>query len=97
MTAFAFIWRSQCKYLPTSVYEMIDAVEPDQAYQDEVDGDDVVQEPRNHENQNAGDKGDDGSDVIGGDNHFQFPKVVGMIQLAASDTASSCRAAEITP
>ena len=37
---------------------MVDAVESDQAYHDEVDGDDEVQQPRHDQDQDAGDKGD---------------------------------------
>jgi hypothetical protein len=51
---------------------MVDAVEPDQAYQDQVDGDDVVQQPRKDKDQNAGEAGDERPYVSDGDNHFQI-------------------------
>jgi hypothetical protein len=73
---------------------MVDAVEPDQAYHDEVDGDDVIQQPWHEQNQNASDKGDDRSDVTGGENHFQTPRMVRMIGLATNGTPDSCTAAE---
>jgi hypothetical protein len=76
------------------VYEMVDAVEPDQAYQDEVDGHDVVQQPRYDQDQNAGDKGDQRRDVTSGESHFKSPRTVRMIALATIETRHSCTAAE---
>lgn len=55
--------------------EMVDAVESDQAYHDEVDGDDEVQQPRHDQDQDAGDKGDDRRNVIGSENHFKSPRI----------------------
>src|SRR5215203_213722 len=43
--------------------------EPDDADGDEVDGDDVVEEPRHHQDQNAGEKRDDGLQVADADGH----------------------------
>jgi hypothetical protein len=65
-----------------SAYEMVDGVEPDQPYQDEVDGDDVVQQPGHDQDQNAGDKGDERRDVSDSENHCKSPSAVGMIRRA---------------
>ena len=51
---------------------MVDVVEPDQSYHDEVDGNDVVQQRGHYQNQNAGDKGDERRDV--GGEPFQVSK-----------------------
>jgi len=56
------------------LYEVVDVVEPDQPYQDEVEGDDVVQQARHDQDQNPGEKGDDRRDVIDFENHFQISK-----------------------
>src|SRR4249920_1369138 len=72
------MFRSRCWLQPVLFYEMVDIVEPDQAYHDEVDGNDVVQQPRHYQNQNASDKGDERRDVGGGESHFKSPKVVGI-------------------
>jgi hypothetical protein len=69
---------------------MIDGVEPDQAYRDEVDGDDVVQQPRNDQDQNAGDEGDERRDVSDGENHNKTPRMVRMLRLATIDAPYSC-------
>jgi hypothetical protein len=51
------------------VDEMVDAVEADQADKNEIDGDDEVQQPRQYQNQNAGNEGDKRRDMSGGDDH----------------------------
>jgi hypothetical protein len=63
-----------------SAYEMVDGVEPDQPYQDEIDGDDVVQQPGHDQDQNAGDKGDERRDVSDSENHCKSPSTMGMIR-----------------
>ena len=73
---------------------MVDAVEPDQACQDEVDGDDVVQQPRHDQDQNAGDKGDERRYVSDGEDQFKTPGMLRMIGFATIDTPRSCTAAE---
>src|SRR6266571_1776651 len=52
-----------------SADEMIDAVETDEADDDEVDGDDVVQQPRHEQDQNAGEEGNKRRDMGNGDGH----------------------------
>ena len=39
--------------------EMMDGVEPDQPFDDQIDGDDDVEEPRHDQNENAGNQRDD--------------------------------------
>jgi hypothetical protein len=51
------------------VDEMVDVVEPDQADEDQIERDDIVEEPRHDQNQYAGNEGDKRRDVSGGDNH----------------------------
>jgi hypothetical protein len=51
-------------------HEMVDAVEPKQAYQDEIDGNDVVQKAWKDQDQNAGNEGDERRDVSDGESHF---------------------------
>ena len=74
---------------------MVDIVEPDQSYDDEVDGNDVVQQPRHYQNQNASDKGDERRDVGGGESHFKSPRVVGIS--INSDFLTSPRAGPGSP
>jgi hypothetical protein len=71
---------------------MVDSVEPDQAHHDEIDGDDVIQQARHDQDQDAGDKGDDGCDVISGKNHFKSPEM--MTEPATIDTPHSCTGAQ---
>src|SRR6266516_5445384 len=52
-----------------SADEMIDAVEADEADDDQVDGDDVVQQPRHEQDQNAGEEGNKRRDMGNGDGH----------------------------
>jgi hypothetical protein len=73
---------------------MVDAVEPDQADYDQVDGDDEVQQPRDDQDQNASDKCDERRDVTDGENHFTSPGMVRMIGLVTINTPHSCTAAE---
>jgi len=73
---------------------MVDAVEPDQAYHDEVEGDDIVQQPWKDQDQNTGDKSDERRDVSDGEDHFKSPRMVRMIGLATIDTPHSCTAAK---
>jgi hypothetical protein len=54
------------------VDEMMHVVETDQADEDEIDGDDVVEQPRHDQNQDAGDDGDKRRDMGSGDDH-DFP------------------------
>jgi hypothetical protein len=79
------------KRQPASPYEMVDAIEPHQAYHDEVEGDDVVQQPRHDQDQNAGEKGDDRRDMTDGEMHF---KLLESIELATIGTRHSCTAIE---
>ena len=85
----------QGKCQPVLFYEMVDIVEPDQAYDDEVDGNDVVQQPRHYQNQNAGDKSDERRDVGGGESHFKSPRAVGIS--INSDFLTSPRAGPGSP
>ena len=48
---------------------MIDAIEPHQSDDNEIDRDDEVQQPRHDQNEDAGDKGDKRRDMGGGDDH----------------------------
>jgi hypothetical protein len=57
---------------PALVYEMVDVVEPDQPYHDEIDGDDVVQQARHDQDQNSGDKGGERRYVTDGKNHCKL-------------------------
>src|SRR5262249_43510267 len=52
-----------------SADEVIDAVQSNEADDDEVDGDNVVQQPRHDQDQNAGDEGDQRRDMGNGDGH----------------------------
>jgi len=52
-----------------SADEVIDAVQSNEADDDEVDRDDVVQQPRHEQNQNAGDEGNERRDMGNGDGH----------------------------
>jgi hypothetical protein len=54
------------------VDEMVDAVEADQPDKNEVDGNDVIEQPRHDQNQDARDKGDERRDMGSGDDH-DFP------------------------
>jgi hypothetical protein len=55
------------------VDEMVDVIETDQTDKNEVDGDDVIEEPRHDQNQNAGNDGDKRRDMGSGDDHdFSF-------------------------
>jgi hypothetical protein len=53
----------------SSAEEMMDGVEPDQPFDDQIDGDDDVEEPRHDQNENAGNQRDDRRDFGGGDDH----------------------------
>src|SRR5262245_2261496 len=52
-----------------SADEMIDAVQSNEADDDQVDGDNVVQQSRHEQNQNAGDEGNERRDMGNGDGH----------------------------
>jgi hypothetical protein len=52
---------------------MVDAVKANNAYHDKVDRDDVVQQARYDQDQNAGDESDYRRDMIGGEKHFKSP------------------------
>src|SRR5258708_5087455 len=52
-----------------SADEMIDAVQSDESDDDEVDGDDVVQQSRHDQDQNAGDEGNQRRNMGNGDGH----------------------------
>src|SRR5262245_65648967 len=52
-----------------SAEEVIDAVEPGEADDDQVDGDDVVEQPRHEQDQNAGDERNQRCDVGDRDGH----------------------------
>jgi hypothetical protein len=43
-----------------SVKEMMDCIEPDQPLNDQVHRDDDIQQPRNDQDENAGNESDDG-------------------------------------
>jgi hypothetical protein len=51
------------------VEEVIDPIEPGQSDNNEIDGDDVVEEPRHQQDQNAGNERDQRCDMSGGDDH----------------------------
>ena len=51
------------------VDEMMDAVELDHADENEIDRDDVVEQPRHDQNQDAGKDGDPRCEVCSGDDH----------------------------
>src|SRR6185503_17753792 len=50
---------------PSREAEVAGAEQPDHADHDQVDGDDVVEEPRHDQDQDAGDEGNDGSEAEG--------------------------------
>ena len=54
------------------VDEMMHVVETDQADEDEIDGDDVVEQPWHDQDQDTGDDGDERRDMSSGDDH-DFP------------------------
>jgi hypothetical protein len=49
--------------------EMVDAIQPHKSDHDEVDGNDVVQQSRQNQDQNARDEGNDWGKVCGGKGH----------------------------
>ena len=51
------------------VDEMMDAVELDHADENEIDGDDVVEQPRHDQNQDTRKDGDPRSEMCSGDDH----------------------------
>jgi hypothetical protein len=51
------------------VDEMMDVVETDQTDENEIDGDDVVEQPRHDQNQDAGNDGDKRREMSTGDDH----------------------------
>jgi hypothetical protein len=51
------------------VDEMMHVIETDQADEDEIDGDDIVEQPRHDQNQDAGNKCDKRRDMSSGDDH----------------------------
>jgi hypothetical protein len=62
------------------VEEMMNAVEPNDTDDDQIDGDNDVEKPRHDQNENAGNERDNGRDFGGGDDH-DFPR--GWIDLDA--------------
>ena len=52
-----------------SVDEMIDAVEPDKPDHDKVDGNDIVQQSRHNQDQDARDEGNERRNVCGSESH----------------------------
>ena len=63
------------------VDEMMDAVEFDRADENEIDRDDVVEQPRHDQNQDTGKDGDPRSEMCSGDNH----DLNLLVELAAGD------------
>jgi hypothetical protein len=55
-----------------SADEVIDAVKPSDADDDQVDRDDVVQQSRHEEDQDAGDKGNKWGDMGNGNGHWDL-------------------------
>src|SRR5579872_720169 len=53
----------------TSAEKVMDGIEPDQAFDDQINGDDDVEKPRHDQNENAGNQRDNGRDFGGGDDH----------------------------
>ncbi len=51
------------------VHEMIDGIEPDQSDDNEVDRDDIAQQSRHDQDEDAGEEGDKRRDVGRGDDH----------------------------
>jgi hypothetical protein len=51
------------------VEEVVDAIETDQSDKNEIDRDDIVEQPRHDQNQNAGNDGDEWRDMGRGDDH----------------------------
>jgi hypothetical protein len=49
--------------------EMMDAVEADQTDEDQIDGDDVIEQPRHDQNQNPGKDGNPRREMGTGNNH----------------------------
>src|SRR6516164_9248434 len=55
--------------VPRSSQEMMDGVEPNQSFNDQIDRDDDIEKPRDNQNENAGDKRHDGREFSRGDDH----------------------------
>ena len=53
----------------TLMHPVVDAIEPRQSDNNEIDRDDEVQQPRHDQNEDAGNKGDKRRDMFGGDDH----------------------------
>jgi hypothetical protein len=52
-----------------SVDEMIDAIQPDKSDDDKVNGNDIVQQSRHNQDQDARDEGNDWRKVCGSEGH----------------------------
>jgi hypothetical protein len=48
---------------------MMDGIEPNQSFNDQIDRDDDIEKPRDNQNENAGDKRHDGREFGRGDDH----------------------------
>src|SRR5271170_3031379 len=55
------------------MHPVVDAIEPRQSDNNEIDRNDEVQQPRHDQNEDAGNKGDKRRDMFGGDDHG-FPR-----------------------
>src|SRR5262249_40445598 len=68
-----------------SADEVIDAVQSNEADDDEVDGHNVVQQSRHEQNQNAGDEGNQRRDMGNGDGHEDLLGSQSMIMMASAE------------
>jgi hypothetical protein len=66
---FRLRWQFPAEEATCLAEEMMDGVEPDQPFDDQIDGDDDVEKPRHDQNENAGNERDDRRDFGGGDDH----------------------------
>src|SRR5262245_43057020 len=70
-----------------SADEVIDAVQSNEADDDEVDGHNVVQQSRHDQDQNAGDEGNERRDMGNGDGHEDL--LGSQLMIMALESASS--------
>ena len=80
---------------------MVDSVESDEPDDDKVDGNDVIQQARQNQNQNACDKRNDRGKMLGSEGHGDFLWAVGFLfrgswRLVASNASCLARCAYLT-
>src|SRR5215510_11373421 len=73
-----------------SADEVIDAVQSNEADDDQVDGHNVVQQSRHEQNQNAGDEGNERRDMGNGDGHGDLLGSQLMIMMVSAPGSTWC-------